>query len=71
MTDEITKQIALIKGEKTIIQKELTIPKERMFTVNEALEKGVWLWKVKGTLFTRTFLGETLIRFSSNMNFSP
>jgi len=71
LIEKLTEPIQLIPGKEVIIQRKLTMPKERMFTVWEAVEEGKWMWRVSGTLFTRTYLGETLIRFRSSMNFPP
>ena len=71
LRDKISQSIILIPEKEVKIERELTIPEERMFTVWEAIQINRWKWKVLGTLFTQTFFGETLIRFKFTMNLTP
>lgn len=71
LEEKITETITLTPGEEVKIGREVTIPDERMFTVEEATRTNRWKWKIAGTLFTKTFFGETLIRFKSTMELTP
>lgn len=53
------------------INRIVEIPEARMFTIQEAEEEGRWLWNISGSLHLTTYIGETRIRFSSSIPFSP
>jgi len=71
LEDKITEMITLTPGKEVKIERKVTIPKERMFTIQEAIQINKWKWKITGTLFTKTFFGETLIRFKSSIELTP
>ncbi len=71
MKDSIEQIPQLDPWEEVSFNRTLMIPKERMFTIKEAMEISKWNWRVSGSLFTQTIYGETLIRFWSSGVLAP
>ncbi len=53
------------------IERITVIPEARMFTIHEAEREEKWLWRISGSLHMTSYLGETRIRFSSDIDFEP
>lgn len=53
------------------LEHTVEIPEARGFTLRRAEEQGVWLWTISGSLHITTYVGETRIRFSSTIPFTP
>jgi hypothetical protein len=49
----------------------LRIPKNRWFTLEEAISKNNWDWQITGTGYIDTMFGETLLRFRTKSNIPP
>jgi LEA14-like dessication related protein len=49
----------------------LEIPRERWFTLDEAISRGKWDWSVTGTGYVDTMFGETLLRFRTSATSPP
>ena len=49
----------------------LDIPRERWFTLDEAVGLGEWEWSVTSTGYVDTMFGETLLRFRTNRTLPP
>jgi hypothetical protein len=55
----------------TAFDYSLEIPRERWFTLDEAVSSGEWDWSVTGTGFVDTMFGETLLRFRTSKASPP
>jgi len=49
----------------------ITLPQDRMFTIEEAAEDGRWEWTISGSGYINTLFGETLLRFMSISTCEP
>ena len=49
----------------------LLLPKDRMFTIEEAARDDSWEWTVSGSGYALTMFGETLLRFKSDSTCKP
>ena len=49
----------------------MSLPKDRIFTIEEAQEQGKWDWKVSGSGYVDTLFGETLLRFKTTNKLPP
>jgi len=49
----------------------ITLPQDRMFTIEEAAEEGRWEWTISGSGYINTLFGETLLRFMSISTCEP
>lgn len=47
------------------------LPKDRMFTVEDAQEQGKWEWKVSGSGYVETLFGDTILRFKTINKLPP
>jgi len=66
MVHQVIRQIPLVNPESKItFNHVLTLPLDRMFTVEDALKKESWEWRVSGSGYVETLFGETLLRFKS------
>jgi hypothetical protein len=55
----------------TAFEYSLDIPRERWFTLDEAVGLGEWEWSVTSTGYVETMFGETLLRFRTNRTLPP
>jgi len=49
----------------------MSLPQDRMFTVEDAQEQGKWEWKVSGSGYVETLFGDTLLRFKTINKLPP
>jgi len=72
MDHQALKEIPAVDPESQIaFTHALTLPLDRMFTVEQALKDGKWEWTVSGSGHVGTLFGETLLRFSSKSTLEP
>jgi len=72
MVHQVIRQIPLVNPEAEItFNHVLTLPLDRMFTVEDALKKESWEWRVSGSGYVETLFGETLLRFKSENTCEP
>jgi len=50
---------------------KISLPQDRMFTVEDAQEQGKWEWKVSGSGYVETLFGDTLLRFKTINKLPP
>ncbi len=43
----------------------MSLPQDRMFTIEDAIEQGKWEWEVSGSGYVDTLFGDTLLRFKT------
>lgn len=72
MVHQVIRQIPTADPESQIsFNHVLTLPLDRMFTVEDALKEGRWEWRVSGSGYVETLFGETLLRFKSVSTCEP
>jgi hypothetical protein len=72
MVHNVLRQIPVVNPESQItFNNALTLPLDRMFTVEEALKEGRWEWTISGSGYVKTLFGETLLRFKSASKLEP
>lgn len=72
MVHQVIRQIPIVNPEaKITFNHALTLPLDRMFTVEDALKKESWEWRVSGSGYVETLFGETLLRFKSENTCEP
>lgn len=49
----------------------MSLPQDRMFTIEDAIEQGKWEWKVSGSGYVDTLFGDTLLRFKTIRTLPP
>lgn len=49
----------------------ISLPQDRMFTIEDAREQGKWEWKVSGSGYVDTLFGDTLLRFKTTNTLPP
>jgi len=49
----------------------MSLPQDRMFTIEDAIEQGKWEWKVSGSGYVDTLFGDTLLRFKTTKTLPP
>ena len=49
----------------------MSLPQDRMFTIEDAIEQGKWDWKVSGFGYVDTLFGDTLLRFKTTKTLPP
>jgi len=49
----------------------MSLPHDRMFTVEDAQEQGKWEWKVSGSGYVNTLFGDTILRFKTINKLPP
>jgi len=49
----------------------MSLPQDRMFTIEDAEEQGKWEWKVSGSGYVDTLFGDTLLRFKTSKTLPP
>lgn len=49
----------------------MSLPQDRMFTIEDAIEQGKWEWKVSGSGYVDTLFGDTLLRFKTIKTLPP
>ncbi|GAH08910.1 unnamed protein product, partial [marine sediment metagenome] len=50
---------------------QMSLPQDRMFTIDDAQEQGKWEWKVSGSGYVETMFGDTLLRFKTIKKLPP
>ena len=66
MDHQVLGQIPVVQAESEgSFSHALSLPAERMFTIDQALEDGRWEWQVTGSGYVETLFGDTLIRFKT------
>ena len=58
-------------GSYITLSRAVTLPKDRMFTLEEAARDDSWEWTVSGSGYVVTMFGETLLRFKSDSICKP
>ncbi|NIN68453.1 MAG: hypothetical protein GTO63_27840 [Anaerolineae bacterium] len=58
-------------GSFVTFNRAISLPKDRMFTIEEAARDGSWEWTVSGSGHVETMFGETLLRFKSDSTCEP
>lgn len=72
MVHQVLRQIPVVDPESQVtFNHVLTLPLDRMFTVEQALKEGRWEWKISGSGHVETLFGETLLRFKSVTTLKP
>jgi len=67
----ITNIPVVIPESKATFDHTIFLPKDRMFTIEDAQEQGKWEWKVSGSGYVDTLFGDTLIRFKTTNKLPP
>ena len=49
----------------------MSLPQDRMFTIEDAQAQGKWEWKVSGSGYVDTLFGDTLLRFKTTNKLPP
>jgi LEA14-like dessication related protein len=66
MDHQVLGQIPVVQPESEgSFSHALSLPAERMFTIDQALEDGRWEWQITGSGYVETLFGETLLRFKT------
>ncbi len=64
--------LPIIKPDQEVtIERTVEVPRERMFTIEEAIKLGKWSWKISGSILVLTFHGETILRFEGAAELPP
>lgn len=72
MKHHIFDSIPLAKPESNItFNRVVYLPKDRMFTIDEAIDNDSWDWTVSGASHVQTMFGETILRFKSESTCEP
>ncbi len=72
MEHQVFQTIPTAKPESYIaFDRTISLPKDRMFTIEEAARDGSWEWTVSGSGHVATMFGETLLRFRSESTCQP
>jgi hypothetical protein len=58
-------------GSYITFNRAISLPKDRMFTIEEAARDDSWVWTVSGSGHVETMFGETLLRFKSDSTCEP
>lgn len=53
-------------GSYVAFSRAIVLPRDRMFTVEEAIRDDRWVWTVSGSGYVVTMFGDTLLRFESD-----
>jgi LEA14-like dessication related protein len=66
MDHQVLGQIPVVQPESEgSFSHVLSLPAERMFTIDQALEDGEWEWQITGSGYVETLFGDTLLRFKT------
>lgn len=72
MEHQVLQTIPAAKPESYVtFDRAISLPKDRMFTIEEAARDGSWEWTVSGSGYVTTMFGETLLRFRSESTCQP
>jgi len=72
MKHHVLDSIPLAKpGSYITFNKVIDLPKDRMFTIEEAIGDDNWGWTVSGAAYVQTMFGETILRFKSESTCKP
>ena len=58
-------------GSYIAFSRAVSLPRDRMFTIEQAMSDDSWAWTVSGSGHVVTMFGETLLRFNSNSVCKP
>ena len=58
-------------GSYVMFSRTVVLPRDRMFTIEEAARDDLWVWTVSGSGYVTTMFGETLLRFKSDSTCKP
>jgi hypothetical protein len=58
-------------GSYVMFSRSVVLPRDRMFTIEEAKRDDLWVWTVSGSGYVTTMFGETLLRFESDSTCKP
>lgn len=66
MEHQVLGQIPIVQPESEVsFYHVLSLPVDRMFTIDQALEEGRWEWRITGSGYVETLFGDTLLRFTT------
>jgi len=72
MHHQVLYPIPTIKpGSYVTLSRAVILPRDRMFTLEEAARDKSWEWTVSGSGYVVTMFGETLLRFKSDSICKP
>ena len=72
MQHQVLQTIPTARPESYVtFNRAISLPKDRMFTIEEAAKEGSWEWTVSGSGYVETMFGETLLRFKSESTIQP
>ena len=72
MEQNVLREIPQVKPDDKIeFYYSLNVPRDRWFTLDEAISKDNWDWSISGTGYIDTMFGETLLRFKTQSTIPP
>lgn len=72
MAHHVLGQIPVVPPKsEAIFDHVLSLPVDRMFTIDQAFVEGRWEWQITGSGYVETLFGDTLLRFRSDCTRPP
>ena len=72
MEHHVLSQVPVVPpGSEATFPHLLSLPVDRMFTIDAALEEGEWEWQITGSGYVETLFGDTLLRFRTRTTQPP
>ena len=72
MEHQVIMHIPLVNSESQAnFIHSMILPQDRMFTIEDAQEQGIWEWTVTGSGHVETLFGDTLLRFETTKTLPP